>query len=163
MTTHKNQEPQERWTFTWNCIERKESSQLPTVRLSPVALLLADLPFLAFSVSAPLGPLSLLWSTCLSLSSLLQSIFLVSLNRVSKPAYPSLEAMSLYSATGRIRKCSFSVQHTWPVKLLLFHPSVTSHSSDLMDCSSSVRGILQAGILEWAAIFFDWISDKLAV
>ena len=99
-----------------------------------------------------------------SLSSLLQSIFLASLNRVSKPAYPSLEAMSLYSATGRIRKkCSFSVQHTWPVKLLLFHPSAMSHSSDLMDCSSSLRGILQAGILEWAAIFFDWISDKLAV
>ena len=49
MTTHKNQEQksQEQRTFTWNCIEKEESSQLPTVRLSPMALLLADLPFLA--------------------------------------------------------------------------------------------------------------------
>ena len=55
-----------------------------------------------FLVSVTLGPLSLLWSTCLSHSSLLQSIFLASLNRVSKPAYPSLEAMSSYSATGKL-------------------------------------------------------------
>lgn len=94
-----------------------------------------------FLVSAPLGPWSLLRSTCLSHSSLLQSIFLASLNRVSKPAYPSLEAMSSHSAAAGIEGgvlCLLNTLSKWNC-CCFFAQLCLFDSCNLMDCSSHIH------------------------